>query len=50
MVKYAKKISHTNNHNHIYGINMKKPIQTSLIFIIKQLCTPLTLWLVAHKV
>jgi len=27
MLKYAKKYSHTCNHNHIYGINMKKPIQ-----------------------
>jgi hypothetical protein len=27
MVKYAKKSSHTCSHSHIYGINMKKPIQ-----------------------
>jgi hypothetical protein len=24
MVKFAKKISHTCSHNHIYGINKKK--------------------------
>jgi len=31
-VKYAKKVSHTRIHNHIYGINMKKLIQNFLNF------------------
>jgi len=32
MVKYAKIYIHTCSHNHIYGINMKKPIQIFLNF------------------
>ncbi len=31
MVKYVKKVI-TNNHNHIYGINMKKCIQNFFNF------------------
>jgi len=32
MVKYAKKNSHTCNHSHTYGINMKKLFKTSWVF------------------
>jgi hypothetical protein len=32
MAKYAQNISHTSNHSHIYGINMKKTIQNFFNF------------------
>jgi hypothetical protein len=51
MVKYAKNLSHTSNHSHIYGINIKKPIPNFFHFHNKAMVHfGLNLWLVTNKV
>jgi hypothetical protein len=38
------------SHIHNYDINMKKIFKLKKTFIMKQQCTPLSLWLATHKV